>query len=176
MFEDWAIIGAPFSDNDKGRAYFYRRESGAWNQHQSLQASDGSDGDKFGRSVAMRGKTMIVGAPWKDNGNGPNEGVVYVFTLQGETWKKNSKFNASDGASYDEFGSSVAISGYTLLVGAWGKDGGKGAAYAFIFAGDVLWDEGTRLILRNGIASGDWFGSAVALSDDMALIGDRFSD
>ena len=77
----------------------------------------------------------------------------------------------SDGASGDWFGSGIEISGETLLVGAYGKDGGKGAAYVLVFAGGGSWDEGTRIIPINGISSGDWFGWSVALSGDRALIG-----
>ena len=77
----------------------------------------------------------------------------------------------SDGASGDWFGSSVEISRETLLVEAYGKDGGKGAAYVLVLAGDGSWDEGTRIIPINGIASGDWFGWSVALSGDRSLIG-----
>ena len=46
----------------------------------------------------------------------------------------------------------------------------------FVLAGDRLWDEGTRLIPINGIASGDEFGKSVALSGDRALIGAPSSD
>ena len=46
----------------------------------------------------------------------------------------------------------------------------------FFFAGNGLWDEGTRLIPINGIAPGDWFGRSVALSGDRYLIGSPYSD
>ena len=123
---------------------------------------------------------MVIGASARDNGNGPFSGAVYIFTLpgengdrklQGETWTEDNMLTASDGASGDYFGFSVDISGDTLLVGAHGKDGWKGAAYIFVLAGDGSWDEGTRIIPINGIASGDWFGLSVALSGDRALIG-----
>ena len=81
---------------------------------------------------------------------------------------------ASDGASYDYFGESVAISGAMLLVGDWVKCGGKGATCVFVLAGDISWDEITRL--GNGIASGDFFGSTVAISGDRSLNGDYHSD
>ena len=128
---------------------------------------------------------MVVGALYKDNENAPSSGAVYILTLpgengdrklQGETWTEDNMLTASDGASGDRFGSSVAISGDTLLVGAAEKDGWKGAAYIFVLAGDGSWDEGTRLIPINEISSGDWFGWSVALSGDRALIGARYSD
>ena len=102
---------------------------------------------------------MVIGAPYKDNGNGPNEGVVYAFTLMGETWIYDKKLTASDGVLGGEFGISVAIIRYTLLVGASYKDGYRGATYVFVLAGDGSWDEGTNLVPINGIASGDWLGS-----------------
>ena len=194
VFDDWAIVGVPNSDNYKDRAYLYRKDTGAWKEHQELQASDGSEGDLFGnddddydydyfccadlfgQSVAIHEKNMVIGAPGKDNGNGPNEGAVYTFMLQGDTWMEHAKVFASDGAYHDYFGYSVAISGDTLLVGAPLKDDYGGGAYVFVLAGDGSWDEGTRLIPRNGIAPGDYFGYAVALSGDRALIGAHFSD
>ena len=103
-------------------------------------------------------------------------GRVYTFTLQGETWMEDKIFTASDGASLDEFGGSVAIIGDMVLVGAPHKDGNRGDAYVFVLAGDGLWDEGTRLIPINGIASGDEFGRSVALYGGRALIGAVRSD
>ena len=63
----------------------------------------------------------------------------------------------NDGAFIDYFGSSLAISGDTLLVGDSGKCGSKGAVYACVLSGDGSWDEVTNHIPRNGIASRDLF-------------------
>ena len=60
---------------------------------------------------------------------------------------------ANDSKFNDSFVSIVAISGDTLLVEVSGKDVGKGSAYAFVLAGDGLWDKVTKLIARNGIDS-----------------------
>ena len=111
---------------------------------------------------------MVVGAPWRDNG-----GAVYVFTQQGETWTEDIILTSSDMTLGDWFGWSVAISGDTLLVGAPEKDGWRGSAYVFFLAEDGSWDEGTRLIPRNGTFSGYEFGQLVSLSGDSALIGAR---
>ena len=72
--------------------------------------------------------TVVAGAPGMDNGNDIDEGAVYAFTLSsGETQTEDKKVTANDGASNDDFGSRVAISGDTLLAGAYGKDGDRGA-------------------------------------------------
>ena len=76
---------------------------------------------------------------------------------------------ASDGASYDRFGWSVAIRGDTVVVGAPEK-------HVFVYAGDRLWDEGARLITRNEISVGGCFGWPVSLSGDRSLFEACFSD
>ena len=67
----------------KGRAYLYKIVLGAWDDHQIIQASNGSDDDRFGQSVSINEKTFVVGS---DNGD---NGVFYLFNLQGETWTED---------------------------------------------------------------------------------------
>ncbi|MBN1581663.1 MAG: FG-GAP repeat protein, partial [Anaerolineae bacterium] len=43
-----------------------------------LTASDGAIGDQFGRSVAISGDTIVVGA-WQDDDDGDTSGSAYVF-------------------------------------------------------------------------------------------------
>ena len=93
---------------------------GAWDYCQTIQASDGSHGDYYSRSVSINEKIMVIGAVSRDNGK-----AVYEFTLQGETWKEEKKLTASDAELGEFFGGSVAISGGTLLVGDPFKDGNR---------------------------------------------------
>ena len=82
------------------------------------------------------------------------------------------KLAASDGASFDLFGGSVAITGNVALVGALNDDdngGGSGSAYVFEFNG-AAWIETAKLIASDG-DDGDEFGASVALSGSTALIG-----
>ena len=109
----------------------YKIFLGAWDYRQTIQASNGSDGDYFGGSVSINEKIIVIGAAGRDNGK-----AVYEFTLQGETWKEEIKLTASDAALGDFFGSRVAISGDTLLVGAPLKYGNRGATYVFVLSGD----------------------------------------
>ena len=153
VFSGCYIVGDPYLNNVKGRAYSYKRVLGAWDDHQTIQASDGSDSDRFGQSDYINEKNVVIRAPYRDNGNGPNEGAVYVFTLMEETWTDDKTITASDVASGDKFGSSVTIRVDTLLVRASYKDGYMGAAYVFVLAGDGSLDKGTKLVPRNGIAS-----------------------
>ena len=99
-----------------------------------LTASDGAAADYFGYSVAISGDTGVVGAYGNDNEKGSNSGSAYVFVRSGTTWTQQAKLTASDGAANDYFGVGVAISGDTVVVGAYGNDG-KGSAYVFVRSG-----------------------------------------
>ena len=94
-----------------------------WIQQQELTAADGARGDVFGYSVAVSGKTAIIGAAGKTIGKHSGQGVAYVFTCSGApcTWTQQQELTAADGARDDEFGNAVAVSGSTAIIAAWGK-------------------------------------------------------
>ena len=84
VFGGWAIVVSASYKHVKGRVYLYKRVLGAWINWQTIQASDGSDGDYFGESVSINERIMVIGAPGRDNGNAPVSGAVYTFMLPGE--------------------------------------------------------------------------------------------
>ena len=137
---------------------------------EKLVASDGAAGDLFGYSVAVFGDLVVVGA-FHDADNGPDSGSAYVFRFNGLTWAQEEKLLPNDGAEGDAFGRSVAVSDDTAVVGAFHNDDGgpdRGSAYFFRFNGST-WDE--QKVLSSDIANRDHFGSAVAISGDVAVIG-----
>jgi hypothetical protein len=71
----------------------------------------------------------------------------------------------------DSFGSSVALSGNSAVIGAPGNGTrfSQGAAYVYVHSGSK-WRVQGRLISPNGITD-DEFGNAVSISGDRALIG-----
>lgn len=161
---DTALVGASAKSGYTGAAYVYVRSGTAWTEQARLTASDGAVNDGFGRSVAVSGDTALVGA----YGNACS-GAVYVYVRSGTVWTEQARLTASDGACRDLFGASVALSGDTALVGAFGRLSGAGAAYVYLRSGTV-WTEQTRLTAPDGIV-GDAFGYSVALSADTALVG-----
>jgi hypothetical protein len=102
---------------------------------QEVTANDGAAYDFFGDSVALSGdgKTALVGAYYKSS----HQGAAYVYTLANGAWSQAAELTASDGATRDHFGKSVALSstGTTALVGVYNKTVGgnseQGAAYFF---------------------------------------------
>ncbi len=139
---DTVVVGANDEDSagsGTGAAYVFRRNHGGadnWGEVKKLIASDAQGGDNFGWSVTVSGDTVVVGAYVEDAG-GSAAGAAYVFQRnQGGTdnWGEVKKLTASDAETGDLFGISVAVSGDTIVVGAWVEDAGgsdAGAAYVF---------------------------------------------
>jgi sugar lactone lactonase YvrE len=131
-----------------------------------LTPSDGSAlDDQFGKSVAVSGNTAVIGA-WEKNGF---QGAAYVFVLSGGVWSQQAELTASDGVAGDGFGTSVAVSGNTAVIGAYGKNNYRGAAYVFVLSGGV-WTQQRELTASDGVAQ-DFFGTSVALSGNTGVIG-----
>jgi nucleoside-specific outer membrane channel protein Tsx len=142
---------------------------------QKLTASDGAAGDQFGFSVAVSGDLAIVGAP-SDDDNGASSGSAYLFDRSGGNWSQVAKLTADDAAAGDLFGGSVAISGDLALVGAnLDGDGGPGSGSAYVFDGSAGWSQVAKLTASDAVG-GDQFGSSVAISGDLALIGASLDD
>ena len=133
----------------------------------------GQAGAEFGTSVSVSGDTAVVGAYLDDTPGGINAGSAYVFVRSGTTWTEQQKLLASDGAPGDLFGSSVSVSGDTVVVGAYRDDtpGGVdvGSAYVFVRSG-ATWSEEQKLTASDGAPS-DNFGDSVSVSGGTVVVG-----
>ncbi len=88
--------------------------SPAGSLQQTPTAPNGAFGDELGTSVALQGDTLVLAAPGDDGGRGS----VYAFERTGDSWIETAKLTATDAASGDKLGSSVAIDGHTIVDGA----------------------------------------------------------
>jgi hypothetical protein len=169
-------IGGP------GAVFVFTRPAGGWagNLHETarLEASDRLDGDLFGGSVAASGNVLVVGAPFDDFEGGGAQGSAYVFVRPFGGWvtgHESAKLSASDKSSGDRFGSAVAVSGDTVVVGTFLADIGgqidRGAAYVFV---DPGWfgslEETAKLTAADGGTS-DGLGFSVGVSGDTVVAG-----
>jgi|GEM_PF-2973553 len=144
-------------------------------QQAKLVAPDSESWDEFGNSVALSGDTALIGALGANSDVAVDAGAAYVFVRAGTTWPQQAKLTASDGSSSDDFGSSVAISGDTALIGAVFDThaGGTQAGSAYVFVRDgENWTEQAKLLTLDPAAT-DFFGYRVALAGDTALVAKR---
>ena len=141
-----------------------------------LLPDDGAQGDLFGGSVAISGAIAIVGAT-SDDDNGAASGSAYLFDTT--TGRQIAKLLANDGAVFDQFGWSVAISGATAIVGArWDDDNGSSSGSAYLF--DTTTGRQIFKLLPGDGAANDQFGFSVAISGatgkEVAIVGAWLDD
>lgn len=141
---------------------------------QDVSANDGTPNDAFSWSVAVSGKTALIGAPALTVNGRPYQGAAYIFSESNGSWHQVAKLTPSDGAAYVEFGVAVALSGNTALIGEVGpmeqaNTEGPGAAYVFANT-NGSWQQVAKLT-GSDEAVNDGFGTVVALSGDIAIVG-----
>ena len=168
---DICIVGAHLDDDNgdaSGSAYLF--ETFEDQPIAKLLPDDGTEGDRFGISVAMSNTIAIVGA-WLDDDNGLDSGSAYLFDTA--TGQQIGKLLADDGAADDRFGISVSISGETAIVGAYRDDDNgpdSGSAYVFDISDPTNPAQIAKLLPEDG-AAGDQFGASVAISGTTAVVG-----
>jgi len=208
---DRMVIGAPFESSDaqgvdglynpggapnSGAAYVFVRDGETWIQEAYLKPSNTGVDDLFGDAVDIDGDVIVVGAPEEDgfatgiNGNmgdgiGTMEsGAAYIFERIDGTWRQVAYVKASNTDKNDRFGSTVTVSGDTVVVGApyersnaTGINGNQannsalqsGAAYLYERVDDT-WAQRAYIKASNA-SSVDLFATSVNLSGDTLVVG-----
>lgn len=173
---DVAVVGVPHKADlgpRTGAAYVFERGTdGTWVQAAKLLADDADEEDYFGYPADVSGETLIVGAS-ADEEQGAGSGSAYIFERQSGTWIQTAKLLADDGDEWDSFGIAVAVSGNVAVVGARSDEGG-GSAYVFeLLSGD--WTQTAKLSASDAV-SGDYFGVAVSMFEDVIVVGASWAD
>lgn len=170
---DTLVVGAPFDDDagpESGGAYVFVRTASGWSQEAKLVAHDAATRAYFGHAVDIDGGIVVVGAPKASDG----VGRAYVFARAGAVWSQEAVLAAADGRVGDEFGTSVALAGETVAVGApYHDDIRFNAGAVFLFEReDGGWAQEAELV-PSGVAASAWTGVSVALDGDTLLVGAR---
>ena len=174
------VVGAYRDDDngsDSGSVYVYdlTKTSADTGFETKITASDGESYDSFGRSVAIDGTTLVVGA-YRDDDNGSDSGSVYVYDLTKTSGEDGfeRKITASDGAVDDRFGRSVAIDGTTLVVGAYFDDANatdSGSVYVYDLTKNSGDDGFETNITASDGGESDYFGVSIALNGTTLVVG-----
>ena len=186
IFGNTVVAGAEQAtvngNSEQGEAYVFVKPASGWanaTETAKLTASDGAANDNFGQSVAIDGNTVVVGAFFDDVNGVHTAGAAYVFTKPAGGWVSETeaaKLTASDGADNDRLGTSVGISGNTVVAGSVNATvnghSAQGAVYVFVepTAGWASETETAKLTASDGDA-GDILGRSVGISANTVVAG-----
>jgi hypothetical protein len=178
------VVGAIGYLTFTGAVYVYRisdiNKIVAISQVAKLTASNGMKYDSFGRSVAINGNTMVVGAPYVDKNNSYDVGSAYLFVnpsndLNSPEWTQLQQFQPNDSLAGGWFGYSVAMDTNIAVIGTSALD--ANAAYLFVPAN-------TDETVNSSSSSSSWaqlakltgstgsvFGYTVAVTGNRIIVG-----
>jgi len=186
---DTIVVGAPYATvagrYAQGAVYVFERSAKGWTevrQTAKLTASNGEVNAFFGSSVSISDNTIVVGADGANVHAEMSQGAAYVFVKPANGWAnmtQTAKLIAPDGAAKSYFGSSVSISGGTVVVGADGANVGSnkfaGAVYLFVKPANgwaAVSQPGAKLIASDAAKDGQ-LGYSVAIRGDTVVAGAR---
>ncbi|MCA9015655.1 MAG: hypothetical protein KDA77_10025, partial [Planctomycetaceae bacterium] len=168
----------PYSYIGQGAVYIFSRSGNSWSESARLTASDPEKNKYFGASIDVEGTTLVVGAyADSDDDRHYYSGAVYVFDLQDGNWIEVQKLKPDSPQDNELFGSSVALDGDNLVVGAhYHKQlnpdtqqlEDTGTAFVFTRVDDV-WQE-TQMLTSTPDPFNSTFGRSVDIQGDLILV------
>jgi len=168
---DYAVIGT----NRAEAVYVFQKNGTNFSETQILTASNGSNNNRFGRSVSIDGNRILVGAPRRSN----SRGSAYVFELMNGQWVETfefvgpNRFIRGGGQVGNDFGQSVLISGDYAIIGATGESSNvAGSVYVYKYNGSQ-WVQETRLFASD-VNSRNNFGSSTQILNNRIYVGAPF--
>ena len=157
------VIGSRGYSSARGAAYIYDLDG---TNENIITASDDAAYDQFGRSVAVGCGKVVVGSYDDDVNSNTDQGSAYIYDLDGTN---EIKITASDGATFDRFGNSVAVGCGRIVVGSsLDDDNGNVSGSAYIF--DLNGNQLTKITASDGDSS-DNFGHSVAVGSGRIVVG-----
>ena len=175
-----APVGGAVSESEYGAALVFVKPQAGWangTENGVLTSSDPTGGDRFGVSVDIDTDTIAVGA-FRHSAAASNSGAGYVFVKPDSGWAsitESAKLTASDAAQQDGLGSSIAIHGETILIGAFEhRTFSQGPGKTYIYTASAGgWANAAEMAKLTAMvrADGDNFGISVALDGSTILVG-----
>jgi hypothetical protein len=172
---NYVAVGAPFAKpngvNSAGKVYIYQRSGSQWTQTTLLTPPSLPPGHSFGFSLHLKNDTLVVGASGWNNANW-RRGKVYVYVRNEANWELKATLAPADSQATDLFAASLHYSNDRIIVGSIASVGAtrqQGKAYIYKKAG-TGWVEEAILTASQG-ATGDAFGTGVAISPEAAVVG-----
>jgi len=186
--------GHTSSGTEAGPVYVYQRENGEWTHDGTLLGSNSELGDLFGVDLDISGTTIAVGANGESsssrginqdqtNNDSSRSGAAYIFERNNETWNQTAYIKSENSDEFDNFGIQLALSNQMLAVSALESSNATGingdqsdnsanqAGAVYVFAREAEGWVYQSYIKASNTSEGDWFGTAVDISDDQLVVG-----
>ena len=172
---DTVVVGAPGDTENAsaGLAYVFTRSGGTWSEQAVLFDPTGSPLDRFGASVGVSGDLAVVGSPDDRINSADGAGSASTFVRSGSSWAFDGRL-LGDGDILDRFGTSVAISGTTAVVGAPTDTANllqNDAGTVSVFVRDGTWQAQAQKLAHAGFVANEQAGQTVAISGDRIVVG-----
>jgi len=158
-----AVLGVPSYGSSTGIVYQYLLGD-TWKLMQKISVNGGGPGDSLGAAVAYTGNGLIVGAPGRNQGDGAVYTIIHVNGL----WGQSGSLTDPSNANQSEFGTSLAVGGGRIVIGAPGLSIPGKAYIARTINGSL---QGTGVLAPLTSAADDQFGTSVAIQNGAVLVG-----
>ncbi len=165
------VVGAAGYSAEAGAVFIYVRTATGWQRQQTIYGQH--EHADFGRSLALLGDTLVVGAP-RHFANGQSGGATYIFRRGSTGWSQEA-FLLVPGLQFnDQFGIALALNDSMLVIGALGK-APKGwccgpVGLAYVYTKQTTGWQQQMILQRPMFTEVDHFGSAIALENGVLAI------
>jgi FG-GAP repeat len=168
------VVVAQNADSQSSGVCVFVEPAGGWVDMSPTAVLSTSDGNGVG-TVAISGNTIVAGSAGETVNGNSGQGAAYVYVRPAGGWSnltQNAKLTASNGEMGDGLGSSVAVSGNTVVTGAYGVNQQSGAAYVFVKPARG-WEDMTQTaeLGYTRAAAGQEFGLSAAIDSGTIVVG-----
>ena len=179
----YTVVGSLYDDQAgfvSGSSYVFEIDGRNLKQSSVITGDDTDTGDLFGFAVDIQGSQMVVGAPgvggivYPTGSVARGIGAAYVFTRSAVgQWTQMARLSRQEASPGMEFGTAVAISGSTVMVGSKTDDGllsKIGSVYIFRDDGSGTWSQVSK-IRASDPAIDAYFGHSISISGSQMIVG-----
>lgn len=165
LSEQRLMVGADIDGS--GVVFVYQREDEQWQFSQAITQPSSPSPVEFAFSLASDQDHIIIGSPGKGSGN---TGYVYIYQRQEQSWTLEKIISADSSKHSGRFGQAIAYQDNYLIIGDSEHGRGKQGASYIYFYDDETWRK-QAFLTGGSVTQNALFGSAVAISEQYALVG-----
>ena len=171
-----AALGSEHPNGARGAVQLFERQGSTWAATRSLTESELSPGAGYGVAISMYGNRMLVGAS-SARGATDSTGKAYLYELIDGEWQRIAALQASDGQRFDGFGRSLFLEdGIAIIAASADDDRANAAGSVYVFRESPTGWVQERKLYASDAAAQDGFGSSVAYSDGVIVVGANGDD